>query len=115
MSMSERTKTNHLLTTNESDDATLPRVEAELRTLRPEPGIAYRVWEVHCPYCGRKHRHGAGWLDEDPRQHLGSRASHCDARHRASGEVYVLVARPGQLPGERAKTRGSARARPTRK
>jgi hypothetical protein len=45
------------------------------------------LWVVdHCPHCGRRHTHGGGLLDGDPRAYLGSRVAHCHA-----GPDYVLV------------------------
>jgi hypothetical protein len=37
-----------------------------------------RRWIIqHCPFCGSRHQHGAGALNEDPRQLLGHRSTHC--------------------------------------
>jgi len=37
-------------------------------------------WVVqNCPYCGKKHFHGAGGPEDDPTKFLGHRSAHCDA------------------------------------
>jgi len=55
-------------------------------------------WVVkRCPLCRRKHFHGAGTPDMDPRAFLGHRSPHCGGRARpaVSGVLggYVLVER----------------------
>lgn len=42
-----------------------------------------------CPYCGRRHVHGAGLPTEDPRDFQGHRVSHCSTK--VSGDRgYIL-------------------------
>jgi hypothetical protein len=47
------------------------------------------AWEVlRCPYCLKRHTHGAGYHGGDPRRLLGSRLSHCqDAAQRGTYEL----------------------------
>ena len=46
------------------------------------------LWVVDsCPICGRRHTHGAGAGQVDPRRVLGHRAGHC----RIAQQGYVLV------------------------
>lgn len=48
-----------------------------------------RQWVVtRCPYCERKHYHGAGPVETDAREHLGHRLAHCG---RGGTDGYVLV------------------------
>jgi hypothetical protein len=48
------------------------------------------LWIVNpCPLCGRKHTHGGGSLDGDPRRLLGHRVAHCTEKEEPGG--YVLV------------------------
>lgn len=44
---------------------------------------AWRWLVTACPVCGgvRRHVHGGGLIDEDPRGYLGSRVLHCGPRH----------------------------------
>lgn len=54
-------------------------------------GRAWRQWRVlRCPHCGKRHHHGAGGPQDDPRRFLGHRIAHCvlNAGPRPS---YVLV------------------------
>jgi hypothetical protein len=55
---------------------------------------------VKCPYCGKKHTHGGGPLDGDPREYLGDRVPHCadyrDGRARDPVDNYELVEKPCQ-------------------
>jgi hypothetical protein len=48
-------------------------------------------WVIRgCPFCFKRHYHGAGGAEDDPRQFLGSRAPHCVDAARRSDE-YVLT------------------------
>jgi hypothetical protein len=52
------------------------------------------VWEwkvLACPQCGKRHTHGGGPLDGDPRQFLGPRSPHCGDIGQAMNEEYTLV------------------------
>lgn len=50
-----------------------------------------RHWVVaRCPFCGKRHWHGAGPPGVDPREFLGSRVSHCCGKAHCD-DVYVLV------------------------
>ena len=47
------------------------------------------LWIVpSCPFCGKRHTHGGGPLDGDPREYLGGRASHC---WLGDGGQYILT------------------------
>ena len=36
------------------------------------------LWVIpHCPLCGKKHVHGGGGFDDDPRRYLDHRIPHC--------------------------------------
>ena len=51
-----------------------------------------RQWVIaRCPFCGKRHRHGAGPPDGDPRKFLGSRVPHCCGGDDQCDDVYVLV------------------------
>jgi len=40
--------------------------------------IRSRQWVIdHCPFCGKRHVHGAGLPGDDPRRFLGERCAHC--------------------------------------
>ncbi len=53
------------------------------------------LWVVLCcPICGRRHEHGAGSVDGNPRDLLGHRVAHChDPFAKVASELggYVLV------------------------
>ena len=66
-----------------------------MRPVLAHAALKNRQWVVaRCPFCGKRHCHGAGPPDGDPREFLGSRLSHCvgDAR---GGDIYVLVEEEG--------------------
>lgn len=47
-------------------------------------------WVVEiCPYCGGEHKHGGGYIHENPFHALSSRRSHCKSNH--PGGEYLLV------------------------
>ncbi len=49
-----------------------------------------RLWIVpRCPWCGKRHTHGAGCTQDNPLDFLGHREAHC---LNGSGRDYVLVA-----------------------
>ncbi|BBO76919.1 hypothetical protein DSCW_43360 [Desulfosarcina widdelii] len=49
-----------------------------------------RQWIVpRCPWCGKRHVHGAGRIEDNPLDYLGHRTAHC---HDGSFHDYVLVA-----------------------
>jgi hypothetical protein len=51
----------------------IPVVEVSLRR-----GPRNNSWIVKkCPYCGKRHEHGAGRSDQNPGEFLGGRVSHC--------------------------------------
>jgi hypothetical protein len=62
----------------------------------PAPAVLKRTavcwhWVVpKCPLCGKKHTHGGGRLDQDPRRLLGHRVPHCPDPPDAAGS-YELV------------------------
>ncbi len=40
------------------------------------------LWVVRrCPLCGKRHQHGGGHCDADPRALLGHRVGHCEMRY----------------------------------
>jgi len=54
-----------------------------------EKGRDCYLWIVKkCPYCEKKHTHGGGKLNNDPRELLGHRLSHCFRYPKAD---YKLV------------------------
>jgi len=70
---------------------------AAARLVRHSDGFRWVV--DRCPYCGRRHTHGGGPLDGDPRAGLGPRAPHCHA-----GPEYALV----EAVGDRRELRAAA-------
>lgn len=53
-----------------------------------------RVWIVDkCPYCGKKHTHGAGFSEGnvDPKEYLGHRVAHCISGEHDRDDSYTLV------------------------
>jgi len=55
------------------EDAFVPAAPAVLQR-----GRACWSWVVpRCPLCGKRHSHGGGALDRDPRRLLGHRVAHC--------------------------------------
>ena len=47
-----------------------------------------RGWVIpHCPFCAKRHIHGAGGADDDPREFLGGRVPHCATRTDRRGAV----------------------------
>jgi hypothetical protein len=50
---------------------------------------AYAWVVVRCPFCMKRHNHGAGYHGGDPRRLLGSRLSHC--QDEAKRGEYELV------------------------
>lgn len=68
--------------------------EAPVRLIKTRSGRGYCYqWEVlQCPFCGKKHWHGAGDDPSDPI--LGYRVSHCSGRDLHAGSIsgdYRLV------------------------
>ena len=50
-------------------------------TIRPSQSRRDRIWVLtvdECPYCGKRHEHGGGRVDEPPA--LGFRVPHCLTR-----------------------------------
>jgi hypothetical protein len=47
------------------------------------------LWECLCPYCGKKHTHGGGSIEDDPMKMLGHRVSHCLDDEKSSAG-YIL-------------------------
>ncbi len=59
---------------------------------RLERGRGAWSWVIDiCPYCGKKHTHGGGPIEGDPRELLGARAAHCKS---VQPEIYILVEEP---------------------
>lgn len=53
------------------------------------------LWVVEkCPYCGERHVHGGGGLDDDPVRFLGDRAAPCKQSNDLR-VAYVLVQEMG--------------------
>lgn len=70
----------------------LPAIpQAPVRLVRPtRRGDCYQ-WEVTaCPYCGRKHRHGAGDEPDQVNRFLGHRVAHCTG-YDPCGVGYYLA------------------------
>ena len=63
--------------------------------IKDQPALAHLakghscwLWVVdQCPYCGRRHIHGGGPLDGDPRAVIGARVAHC---RNNRGREYLL-------------------------
>ncbi len=52
--------------------------DAKVRLVRPYGGSGCYIWEViDCPYCGKKHRHGAGVDPARVNEFLSHRRPHC--------------------------------------
>ena len=67
--------------------ANVLEVKANLLKVRDGRGYGW-AWVIPvCPYCGRKHLHGGGPFDGNPRDFLGARMSHC----RNKRYEYILV------------------------
>lgn len=66
-----------------------------MRLVRAHAVLKGRQWVVaRCPFCGKRHWHGAGPPDGDPREFLGSRVSHCSG-DAYGGDIYILVEEEG--------------------
>ena len=51
----------------------------------------FRLWIVpRCPWCGKRHTHGAGRPQDNPQDFLGHRIAHC-SNNIALGRGYDLV------------------------
>ncbi len=69
------------------------------RTITPEAparlvrGRGCWLWIVpRCPLCGKRHQHGGGHFDADPRTLLGHRVGHCTRLSPAEvARGYALV------------------------
>lgn len=64
---------------------TTPRVYADCRLERTG-----KIWSwiiPICPYCGKRHTHGGGPIDGNPRTRMGNRGAHC---LNARGKDYDL-------------------------
>lgn len=51
-------------------------------------GRIYQWLVLQCPYCGRRHWHGGGLVDGDPRKQLGFRVPHCTAPFDAIADKW---------------------------
>lgn len=52
-----------------------------------------------CPFCHKRHQHGGGRFDTDPRTFLGGRGAHCETpRPVGVSRQYVLVEDPPASP-----------------
>ena len=67
--------------------ANAPEVKAILLKTRDGRGLGWAWLVPSCPYCGRKHFHGGGPFDGEPRDLLGLRAAHC----KKGQNEYVLI------------------------
>ncbi len=84
---------------NTVEDGAIP--EAPCRLIRSDhPKVAHSWVVIRCPFCGKKHYHGGGPGDGDPRNYLGERAAHCvklpEGMEFAS---YLLVEKEGLQKG----------------
>ena len=88
---------------------TTPTLPGRLATTVPlaaavlvrEGGLWY--WQiVRCPHCGRRHHHGGGSKNQDPRDFLGPWVSHCGTGWRE----YWLVDGDEAPARVRRRTRG---------
>jgi len=71
--------------------AGIPEVPVEL--VHNRDGI--RDWKFvdGCPYCGKRHHHGAGPEGTDPGDYLGHRVAHCITPGCLAGYILVEAAR----------------------
>lgn len=70
--------------------------QAPVRLVQPTRRGGCYQWEVTtCPYCGRKHRHGAGDEPDQVNTFLGHRVEHCTG-HDPCGVGYYLVRSDGE-------------------
>jgi hypothetical protein len=44
-----------------------------------------------CPFCAKRHTHGGGSLDENPRRYLSSRVPHCSHPAKRFEDMYWLT------------------------
>lgn len=69
---------NNINSIDAARSAGIPVIECHLRPQRPEG--AFDIWVISkCPYCGKRHVHGAG---------DGLRSSHC--RNGSCGTYYLV-------------------------
>lgn len=74
------------------DKPTVALVELEEGT--SAAGRPWRQWKIgRCPICGRRHYHGAGGPEDDPRRYLGPRVPHC-VRGVGTLRTYTLKEAP---------------------
>jgi hypothetical protein len=71
------------------DDIGAPEVEAILQP-PPRRGLCWTWLVLDCPYCHRRHTHGAGMDGADG----GHRVSHCPTGESNPGYVLKRVSRP---------------------
>lgn len=69
------------------EDADIPRVR--IKEIVEFQGV--RLLKVDCPFCGKVHTHGGGYLDDDWEQFLGYRVSHCGGNGYFN-DTYCLIA-----------------------
>lgn len=61
-------------------------------------GRTCNLWVIQCcPHCGKKHTHGAGSFDANPKDFLGHRLAHCE---NVKSNGYVLVEQKKQSKGK---------------
>lgn len=83
-------------------DRDAPIAYVRLTPMKGRLGIL-NFWVVlRCPYCGKRHEHGAGEFGEEPRQYLGGRKAHCHPMEYGRGE-YRLVEWTGEKRPPRIK------------
>ena len=81
-----------------------PIVPVKVRRIRNEVNLL----KIICPYCGRRHVHGGGAPEDDPRKHLGHRGAHC-LKLATNNRGYILaMVEPGgrttpPVPSQRAQ------------
>lgn len=52
------------------------------------------LWIIdECPFCKKKHHHGAGLFTNNPVNFLGRRVPHCTGKHADGWGEYILTLR----------------------
>lgn len=68
---------------------TIPNAVAKLIATHGRRTTQYQ-WRVKCPYCGRKHHHGAGEDPDHVNTYLGHRVEHCSGDDRGRRGYYLV-------------------------
>jgi|GEM_PF-4685162 hypothetical protein len=78
-------------------------IELIFCTLKNKEDGSGRLWITEpCMHCGKRHVYGAGSMDDDPREMLGQRVSHCPKRKTGS-TVLLYANRKSYLEAKKIK------------